>query len=124
MIFEKLMNGANNYARFVVKISINFTVCRSAVMSKKSRVSRQNSGGESSCFSTEDNNAALTVVGCVPTHKETPKNSNLTAFLQAQKQTFEDDSEVLEDEAQVLRAENQKRVEEMLQKAKEDLHKR
>lgn len=94
-------------------------------MSKKIGVSRQNNAGESNDVSINDNNASLHVIGCVRTHKEKPEDSRLTAFLQAQKQKFEEeDSKELESETQVLRAENQKRVEEMLQKAKEDLHKR
>jgi hypothetical protein len=94
-------------------------------MSKESGVSKQNSGGKSSYISIKDSNASLHVVGCVPTRKEKPEDSRLTAFLQAQKQKFEDeDSEELEDETQVLRAKNLERVEEMLQKAKEDLHER
>lgn len=102
---------------------ISLYVEYAAVMSKKSGVPRQNSRGKSSI---QDSIASpLHVVGCVPTCKGKPEDSRLTAFLQAQKQNFEDeDSEEMEDETRVLRAKNQKRVEEMLQKAKEDLRER
>jgi len=63
---------------------------------------------------------SLHVVGCVSTYKKKEIVSGLTAYLQSQKQYFEEDEHPY-DETQYLKAEIQKRTEEMLQKAKEDL---
>jgi hypothetical protein len=94
-------------------------------MSKRNGAMSWNVGGGTGRNPVKHRGGSLHVVGCVSTHKEKPEDIHLTAFLQAQKQSFEDeDAEVLEDDTQGLRAENQRRVEEMLQKAKEDLQKR
>jgi muramoyltetrapeptide carboxypeptidase LdcA involved in peptidoglycan recycling len=66
---------------------------------------------------------SLHVVGCVSSYKKKERVSGLTAYLESQRQYFEE-VEQPHDETQYLKAENQKRTEELLQKAKEELHKR
>jgi hypothetical protein len=95
------------------------------MMSKRIGESRETSGQGSSHSSIEDSDASLHVVGRVFVHKEEPKIDRLTAFLQAQKQGFEcEDTDKPEDDTEDLKAKNQKRVDEMLQKAQEELRKR
>ncbi|XP_069681952.1 trichohyalin-like [Periplaneta americana] len=92
-------------------------------MSKRERDSARNrakgsrSGGD--CGS-------LNVVGCVTTHEEKKQDCRLSSFLEAQKKSFESDysEEEEDDEVSVLKADNQRRVEELLQKAKEECTKR
>lgn len=94
-------------------------------MSEGTGESRETSGEGSSQNSVEDGDASSHAVGCVSTDKEKPQVDHLTAFLQAQKRGFEcEDTEKLEDDVECLKAKNRKRVEEMLQKAQEDLQKR
>jgi sensor histidine kinase regulating citrate/malate metabolism len=83
----------------------------------------ENSGQASTRSNVKSSNDSLHVVGCVSTYKKKEEVGHLTAYLESQRQYFEEVEEP-QDETQYLRAENQKRTEEMLQKAKEELCKR
>jgi hypothetical protein len=94
-------------------------------MSKEIGESRETSGRGCSQSSVEDGDVSPHAVGCISTHKEKPQVDHLTAFLQAQKLAFEcEDAEKPGNDVEYLKAKNQKRVEELLQKAQEELQKR
>jgi hypothetical protein len=96
-------------------------------MSKETGESGESSGEKSSQSCVEDGESSFHVMmSCVSARKEKPRMDHLTAFLQAQKQGFkyEDTEKLGDDTAEYLKAENQKRVEEMLQRAQEELQRR
>jgi hypothetical protein len=94
-------------------------------MSKEVGEPGEASGQGCSQSSVKDGDASPHAMGCISTHKEKPQLDHLTAFLQAQKQGFEcEDAKKPEDDVEYLKAKNQKRVEELLQKAQEELQKR
>jgi hypothetical protein len=90
-------------------------------MNEETGVSGDSSGQKSSQSCVEDGETS-----CVSARKEKPRMDHLSAFLLAQKQGFDcEDAEKLGDAAtEHLKAENRKRVEEMLQRAQEELQKR
>jgi hypothetical protein len=87
-------------------------------MSRKTGVPTENNGQGSRHSSVMNSDDSLRGMGC---KKEIV--SDLTDYFESQRQYFEEVKQPY-DETQYLKAKNQKRTEEMLQKAKEELHKR
>jgi hypothetical protein len=102
---------------------MSLDVTYTAVMSKKTGVLSESRGQGSRQSSVKSSDDILRVVGCVSTYKKKEKASYLTAYLESQRQYFEE-AEQPQDETQYLKTQTQKRTEEMLQKAKEELCKR
>jgi hypothetical protein len=95
-------------------------------MSKESGELKGITGKGSSQSRVEDGDTSCHVgMSCVSTNKEKRQMDHLTDFLKAQKEGFEnEDTDKPDDDAEYMKAENLKRVNEILQKAQDELQKR
>jgi hypothetical protein len=88
-------------------------------MSRKIGVPTENSGQGSRHSSVMKSDDSLHVVGCLSTYRKKEVVGSLMAYLESQRQYFEEDEQPY-DETQYLK----RKADEMLQKAKKDLCKR